>query len=812
MKWRAILLICILLSSIFSILSVSNEQPSPVKAIISIYTPHAPIDISSNGEFLGSNATTGISWGSGTASDPYIIRGWDIDASGGYWAALYIGYSNVFFKVEDCYLHDASSYGICIRSSNGFLVNNTCSHNIKGIMLENVGTSPSNNILVNNTCSYNDQDGICLYNGCVGNILLNNNCSNNQYNGISLQSSSYNTVSNNNCSNNRYYGVSIDNTNSRNNEMWNNTFYHNNGGGNSYNSSHIQAFDFSGHHLWNSLSGYGNYWRDWTTPDSVAPFGIVDNPYNISGGAGAKDYYPLTASPGDCAMPISTIFLSGTLGSNGWYISSVNVTFAFVMKYRLDGGYWSDHHGYWLNVFDTGNHILDFYSVDFALNTESIQSVTFKIDTTPPTGNIRILNCTEPYVNSTSITLNLTAIDDLSGVDKVRFSNEKITWTSWQNFSSKKDWTLLSGDGRKFVYYEIIDKAGVNSTIYWIDVTLDTTPPTISFEKVNGAIFTNRSRTINWTGTDATTGIDHYEYSFDNMSFISIGQTKHISIDSLATDGMHNLTVHAIDEAGNVAQRILSFVVETRLQLNLTCDVPTAAFGSGVQLTGYACYKVNRSKISDLPLMLYYSVTSGATWNEIASVKTGLNGDYSVLWLPTATGLYQLKVAWAGNTSHHPCEEIINLAVTPYLDKYVFAVQSNSNISALKFDSSKRELSFTINDQSNSTGYAIILISKDLVKNTASLKIYIDGNKTSFQVGSTADSWIIYISFNNTSSHNNNGHHVVTSLGSIDDGSTSSVPLAIGISIAAGTLLAVILLARRKKKKEFESPPKSSTD
>ena len=42
---------------------------------------------------------------------------------------------------------------------------------------------------------------------------------------------------------------------------------------------------------WNH-SGIGNYWSDWTTPDQDTD-GIVDFPYNISGTAGAKDYFPL---------------------------------------------------------------------------------------------------------------------------------------------------------------------------------------------------------------------------------------------------------------------------------------------------------------------------------------------------------------------------------------------------------------------------------------------------------------------------------------------------------------------------------------
>ena len=77
------------------------------------------------------------------------------------------------------------------------------------------------------------------------------------------------------------------------NTVWNNTFIDNNGAGSTYDPDHIQANDAGTNNWWSSTDGYGNYWSDWTTPD--ADFnGIVDEPYDIDGAAGAKDYYPRT--------------------------------------------------------------------------------------------------------------------------------------------------------------------------------------------------------------------------------------------------------------------------------------------------------------------------------------------------------------------------------------------------------------------------------------------------------------------------------------------------------------------------------------
>ncbi|MGA1822600.1 MAG: putative Ig domain-containing protein [Thermoplasmatota archaeon] len=52
----------------------------------------------------------------------------------------------------------------------------------------------------------------------------------------------------------------------------------------------IQAYDVSGQNRWNS-SDHGNYWSDWTSPDTDSD-GIVDTPYSTAGKG--KDYLPST--------------------------------------------------------------------------------------------------------------------------------------------------------------------------------------------------------------------------------------------------------------------------------------------------------------------------------------------------------------------------------------------------------------------------------------------------------------------------------------------------------------------------------------
>ena len=360
--------------------TVYREGPAgndtiPVRALA--LTVHDPIFIDGNAEFTNAS---GVVWGSGTESDPYIIEGWDIDASTAN--GIEIDNTDAHFIVRTCHVHDGGMSGhgiVLLRCANGTLDSNNCSNNSYGI---GVFSSSENNNISNNNCS-NDIDGLCvwssdnntvsnnncpnnyMYGICVylssGNDLRNNSCSNNSdgiyiysssgcalsnnncsnngdgiwldasssntinnntcssntWPGIRFDGSSGNTISNNNCSNNGEgirldasssnairnntclfsydYGISI--ISASDNRIWNNTLCYNNGAGDAYDPTHVQAYDNGTNNQWNtsgSPHGYGNYWSDWTGPDDDTN-GIVDLPYNITGSV--KDYYPLTITP-----------------------------------------------------------------------------------------------------------------------------------------------------------------------------------------------------------------------------------------------------------------------------------------------------------------------------------------------------------------------------------------------------------------------------------------------------------------------------------------------------------------------------------
>jgi len=324
-------MILLLSASVAFIVSFAPASHS----IVIAYTPLSPIIIDNDTDFAAQALAE--SWpGTGTVGDPYVIAGYQIDGTG-HTYGVYIGNTTAYFVLSDCLVENSGSGSSCIELSNitnGVLENNTCSGAIYGISLDN----SNNNILSINNCS-NCDDGIILHTS-NNNTVAGNNCSNDRWDafsmfdshnntlanntfsysvnyGIALVSCFNNTLVNNTCSfdyigmmlewtstygnivygnniwNNTLWGISLS-FETNNNRIWNNTLYYNNGAGDVYDSSHIQAIDDGTNNSWNSTDGYGNFWSDWTTPDVAPPFGIVDTPYGIAGSAGAEDFYPLT--------------------------------------------------------------------------------------------------------------------------------------------------------------------------------------------------------------------------------------------------------------------------------------------------------------------------------------------------------------------------------------------------------------------------------------------------------------------------------------------------------------------------------------
>ncbi len=102
---------------------------------VAALTPHSPILIDGNADFTPANGVTG---GNGTASDPYIIEGWEIDASASN--GIDISNTDAFFVVRNIYVHSVLSTTAIDASnvSNGWIDNITMPGGFQGLRLNDV--------------------------------------------------------------------------------------------------------------------------------------------------------------------------------------------------------------------------------------------------------------------------------------------------------------------------------------------------------------------------------------------------------------------------------------------------------------------------------------------------------------------------------------------------------------------------------------------------------------------------------------------------------------------------------------------------
>ena len=190
--------------------------------------------------------------------------------------------------------------------------------------------------------------------------------------------------------------------------------------------------------------------------------------------------------------------------------------------------------------------------------------------------------------------------------------------------------------------------------------------------------------------------------------------------------------------------------------LTVSCDAYTTYSDFNVEING--ALTANGVGLPSAGVLIYVSVTGGASWDVLSFVNTDTDGTFSVSWKPSVTGTFLLNATWAGNSDYSSTITTVSFAVTPYEEQSVFSVTSNSTLSGLLFNSESNELSFTVTGPSGTTGYTSVIIPKSLISDISSLTVYVDGDETSFNSMSQTDAWKIEFTYSHST------HQVVVNL------------------------------------------------
>jgi hypothetical protein len=162
---------------------------------------------------------------------------------------------------------------------------------------------------------------------------------------------------------------------------------------------------------------------------------------------------------------------------------------------------------------------------DTANNISTTATFNLILDNTAPTATISI-NSAAAWTTSGIVTLTLTAADAIYSLGslQMQFSNDNVTWSTFETFAASKSWNMTSGYGgnatntsAKYVYYRVRDPLGNTSGSYYDYIGYDTVVPVAGTISINSAATYTTSASVTLTlasWTDATSGV--YQMHFSN--------------------------------------------------------------------------------------------------------------------------------------------------------------------------------------------------------------------------------------------------------------------------------------------------------
>jgi hypothetical protein len=371
-----------------------------------------------------------------------------------------------------------------------------------------------------------------------------------------------------------------------------------------------------------------------------------------------------------------------------------------------------------------------YYQVrDNAMNIATY-SDTIVLEITSPTGSILINNGDE-YTGSTSVVLSLTYSDATSGVDQVRYSDDGVWDTeSWEFPTTTRSWTLFPGDGTKFVYFQVRDRAGHVSQTYSDYIILSTSGPSGSININNREPYTiSTSVTLSLNYADSGPGVSQVRYSNDGTWDTEPWEAPAATKAWTLTSGDGTKTVYY--QVKNTLDAVSPTYSDT-----ITLDT-TAPSGSITINNGNPAFTTSQS----------VTLTLSATDPQSGVVEMRFSNDGSSWssWEPYITSkIWTLTIGVGTKTVYVQFRNEAGLASVSYSDSielveeappfeeqsfnvsvgdsdFVVGTCSNSTVSSLTFNEGLKRLSFSVEGDAGTAGFCNITVPADVMWGNFSL-------------------------------------------------------------------------------------------
>lgn len=373
----------------------------------------------------------------------------------------------------------------------------------------------------------------------------------------------------------------------------------------------------------------------------------------------------------DTVPPTASLNIPAPNGQNGWFVTNPTVSASGVdatsglaaSQVRVNGGAWQSS----AVVSGDGTHTIEGRAQDNAGHWSSTVSTTVRVDTTPPG-----VSASFPAPNGQNgwyvspITVTAQGDDATSGIAS---REVRLGSGAWQANS-----LTVSTDGTHTVTIRTTDNAGLSSTTT-VNIPYDATPPVISGLDVSGTAGNNgwyRSDvSVAGLATDATSGI----------ALVQVNGQPALSF----SDGVHSVTVRAVDEAGNESLQTLTVRVDTTPP-DLTPQIDTPSGQNGWHVAAVQVDASADDATSGVE-SVRVRIDSGA-WQSLP-VTLDQDGVYTVEYEVTDR---------AGNTTTRtetvlvdttpPTADVVSPAVTGnngwYIDNPSMSVDASDNLSGVQ--------------------------------------------------------------------------------------------------------------------------------
>ncbi len=250
-------------------------------------------------------------------------------------------------------------------------------------------------------------------------------------------------------------------------------------------------------------------------------------------------------------------------------------------QYQIDGQAWSAIGPASDNLFSglvDGSHTVSVRAIDMVGNTATA-SVTFIVDTNdndPPV--VSISTPSEGSISAASnVVVTWSGSDVPSGVQGYKYRIDGGSWSSMTGMTVHGFSGLA--DGAHTVDIMVYDRAQ-NTAMATVHFTVDTTAPVLTITAPSSGAFLNTDGPlVDWSATDATSGISGYQYRIDGGQWSSTTPGTGMSFME-PSQGPHTVDVKAIDNAGNSIMASVTFTVDT-VDPTISITSPPSGFVSG---------------------------------------------------------------------------------------------------------------------------------------------------------------------------------------------------------------------------------------